>query len=118
MSIVPTNKPCVINISAADEHQIDSTVGLQEIEARITALVFASVLHPERGPAVRSVLDATSFTPINLPHLSNAPDQKRAGSLAMWMNLCTRLLHLVVSPSPMTIAASSQEVAGLCCLQH
>ena len=46
---------------------IDSTVSLQEIEARITARVFAAVHHPERGPAVRlkldqllALLDATS----------------------------------------------------------
>lgn len=39
---------------------IDSTVSLQEIEARMTARVFAAVHQPERGPAVRAVLDATS----------------------------------------------------------
>ena len=33
---------------------------MPEIEARITARVFAAVNHPERGPAVRAVLDATS----------------------------------------------------------
>jgi hypothetical protein len=45
----------------------DCTVSLQEIEARVTARVFAAVHHPERGPAVRAVLkqlllvlDATS----------------------------------------------------------
>ena len=36
---------------------MDSTVCLQEIEARITARVFAAVHHPERGPAVRAVLE-------------------------------------------------------------
>jgi hypothetical protein len=36
---------------------MDSTVNLQEIEARITARVFAAVHHPERGPAVRAVLE-------------------------------------------------------------
>ena len=36
---------------------MDSTVSLQEIEARITARVFAAVHHPERGPAVRAVLE-------------------------------------------------------------
>jgi hypothetical protein len=30
---------------------------LQEIEARVTARVFAAVHHPERGPAVRAVLE-------------------------------------------------------------
>jgi hypothetical protein len=39
---------------------MDSTVSLQEIEARITARVFAAVHHPERGPAVRAVLDEAS----------------------------------------------------------
>jgi hypothetical protein len=39
---------------------MECTVSLQEIEARITARVFAAVNHPERGPAVRAVLDATS----------------------------------------------------------
>lgn len=34
-----------------------STVSLQEIEARITARVFAAVHQPERGPAVRAVLE-------------------------------------------------------------
>ena len=36
---------------------MDSTVSLQEIEARLTARVFAAVHHPERGPAVRQVLE-------------------------------------------------------------
>ena len=36
---------------------MDSTANLQEIEARITARVFAAVHHPERGPAVRAVLE-------------------------------------------------------------
>ncbi len=36
---------------------IDSTVNLQEIESRMTARVFAAVHHPERGPAVRAVLE-------------------------------------------------------------
>ena len=36
---------------------IDTTVSLQEIEARITARVFAALHHPERGPAVRAVLE-------------------------------------------------------------
>ena len=36
---------------------MDSTVSLQEIEARLTALVFSAVHHPERGPAVRAVLE-------------------------------------------------------------
>lgn len=36
---------------------MDSTVNLQEIEARMTARVFAAVHHPERGPAVRAVLE-------------------------------------------------------------
>lgn len=36
---------------------MDSTVILQEIEARITARVFAAVHQPERGPDVRVVLD-------------------------------------------------------------
>jgi hypothetical protein len=44
-----------------------STVSLQEIEARLTARLFAAMHQPERGPAVRAlleqlllVLDATS----------------------------------------------------------
>jgi hypothetical protein len=36
---------------------MDTTAALQEIEARITALVFAAVHNPERGPAVRQVLE-------------------------------------------------------------
>ena len=36
---------------------MDSTVSLQEIEARLTARVFAAVHQPERGPAVRAVLE-------------------------------------------------------------
>ena len=36
---------------------MDCRVCLQEIEARITARVFAAVHHPERGPAVRAVLE-------------------------------------------------------------
>ena len=36
---------------------MDSTVNLQEIEARVTARVFAAVHQPERGPAVRAVLE-------------------------------------------------------------
>ena len=36
---------------------MDSTVNLQEIEARITARVFAAVHQPERGPVVRAVLE-------------------------------------------------------------
>ena len=36
---------------------MDSTANLQEIEARITARVFAAVHHPECGPAVRAVLE-------------------------------------------------------------
>jgi hypothetical protein len=36
---------------------MDSTANLQEIEARITARVFAAVHQPERGPAVRAVLE-------------------------------------------------------------
>jgi hypothetical protein len=36
---------------------MDSTVCLQEIEARITARVFAAVHQAERGPAVRAVLE-------------------------------------------------------------
>jgi len=36
---------------------MDATVSLEEIEARITARVFAAVHQPERGPAVRAVLE-------------------------------------------------------------
>jgi len=36
---------------------MNSTVSLQENEARITARVFATVHHPEGGPAVRAVLE-------------------------------------------------------------
>ena len=39
---------------------MDSTVSLQEIEARIMARVFEAVHQPELGPAVRAVLDDTS----------------------------------------------------------
>jgi hypothetical protein len=40
---------------------MDSTVNLQEIEARITARVFAAVHHPERGPAVRVVMEQMAW---------------------------------------------------------
>ena len=36
---------------------MDSTVSLQEIEARLTARVFAAMHQPERGPAVLAVLE-------------------------------------------------------------
>jgi hypothetical protein len=39
---------------------VDSIVSLQEIEARITARAFAAVGQPERGCAMRAVLDATN----------------------------------------------------------
>lgn len=44
-------------MEASNRLLIDSTDSLQEIEARITARVFAAVHQPERGPAVRAVLE-------------------------------------------------------------
>jgi hypothetical protein len=52
--------PLAMPLTTADigiQLLMDSTVSLQEIEARITARVFAAVHHPERGPAVRAVLE-------------------------------------------------------------
>jgi hypothetical protein len=54
--------PLAMPLTTADisvQLLMDSTVSLQEIEARITARVFEAVHQPERGPAVRAVLDAT-----------------------------------------------------------
>ncbi|APD47227.1 hypothetical protein KQ302_03490 [Synechococcus sp. CS-602] len=42
---------------------MDSTVSLQEIEARITAGVFTAVHNPDREPAVRQVLDLLLAVP-------------------------------------------------------
>jgi hypothetical protein len=36
---------------------MDSTANLLEIEARLMARIFAAVHQPERGPAVRAVLE-------------------------------------------------------------
>jgi hypothetical protein len=52
--------PLAMPLTTADignQLLMDSTVSLQEIEARITARVFAAVHQPERGPAVRAVLE-------------------------------------------------------------
>ena len=52
--------PLAMPLTTADigiQLLMDSTVNLQEIDARITARVFAAVHHPERGPAVRAVLE-------------------------------------------------------------
>jgi hypothetical protein len=52
--------PLAMPLTTADigiQLLMDSTVNLQEIEARHTARVFAAVHHPERGPVVRAVLE-------------------------------------------------------------
>jgi len=53
------NQTMTQSISTADlsiELLMDTTVALQEIESRITARVFAAVMEPSKGPAVREVL--------------------------------------------------------------
>ena len=62
--------PLAMPLTTADigiQRLMYSTVSLQEIEARLTARLFAAMHQPERGPAVRAlleqlllVLDATS----------------------------------------------------------
>ncbi|MFN9870341.1 MAG: hypothetical protein ACK55E_02755 [Cyanobacteriota bacterium] len=44
-----------------------STVNLQEIEARLTARVFAAVHQPERGPAMRASAPPGCSTPAGPP---------------------------------------------------
>jgi RNA polymerase sigma-B factor len=56
-AVGPDERPLLDTLASPVSEEAPASEGLGEIEARMTARVFAAVHHPERGPVVRAVLE-------------------------------------------------------------